>query len=67
MEIKPSKSRSIFIVKGQLANERFHVNNEPLPTILEKPIKSLGRWYSAEHKDSKQVEQLRQDTISDLK
>ena len=67
MEIKPSKSRSISIVKGQLANERFHINNEPIPTVLEKPIKSLGRWYSAELKDSKQVEQLRQDTISGLK
>ncbi|XDV11573.1 hypothetical protein PO909_000474, partial [Leuciscus waleckii] len=67
MEIKPSKSRSISIVKGQLTNERFQVNNEPIPTVLEKPIKSLGRWYSAELKDSKQVEQLRQDTISGLK
>ncbi|TWW54580.1 hypothetical protein D4764_0274410 [Takifugu flavidus] len=67
MEIKPSKSGSISIVKGQLANERFHINNEPVPTILEKPIKSLGRWYSAELKDSKQVEQLKQDTISGLR
>ncbi|KAL1277462.1 hypothetical protein QQF64_024135 [Cirrhinus molitorella] len=67
MEIKPNKSRSISIVKGQLTNERFQINNEPIPTVLEKPIKSLGRWYSAELKDSKQVEQLRQDTISGLK
>ena len=67
MEIKPSKSRSISIVKGQLTNERFHVNNEPIPTVLEKPVKSLGRWYSAELKDSKQLEQLKQDTINGLK
>ncbi|TWW62662.1 hypothetical protein D4764_04G0013090 [Takifugu flavidus] len=66
MEIKPIKSGSISIVKGQLANERFHIN-EPVPTILEKPIESLGRWYSAELKDSKQVEQLKQDTISGLR
>ncbi|XP_063049584.1 MAP/microtubule affinity-regulating kinase 3-like [Engraulis encrasicolus] len=31
MAIKPSKSRSLSIVKGQLTNERFHVNNEPIP------------------------------------
>ncbi|CAJ1074008.1 hypothetical protein D4764_02G0002730, partial [Xyrichtys novacula] len=67
MEIKPSKSRSISIVKGQLSNERFHVNNEPIPTVLEKPVKSLGRWYSAELKDSKQLEQLKLDTIHGLK
>ncbi|TWW63624.1 hypothetical protein D4764_03G0006320 [Takifugu flavidus] len=66
MEIKPSKSGSISIVKGQLAYERFHINNKLVPTILEKHIKSLGRWYSAELKDSKQVEQLKQDTISGL-
>ena len=67
MAIKPSKSRSISIVKGQLVNERFHISNEPIPTVLEKPIKSLGRWYSAELKDSEQVEQIRQETIGGLK
>ena len=67
MEIKPSKSRSISIVKGKLTNERFQVNNDPIPTVLEKPIKSLGRWYNAELRDSEQVEQLRQDTIIGLK
>lgn len=67
MEIKPSKSHSISIVKGQLVTERFHINGEPIPTILEKPIKSSGRWYSANLKDAEQVEQLRQDTIYGLK
>ncbi|CAJ1053434.1 hypothetical protein D4764_02G0002730 [Xyrichtys novacula] len=67
MEIKPSKFRSISIVQGKLTNEKVHVNNEPIPTVLEKPIKSLGCWYSADLKDSKQVEQIRQDTISGLK
>ncbi len=67
MEIKPSKSRSISIIKGQIVNERFYINDEPIPTILEKPIKSLGRWYNTDLKDAKQVEQLKQDTISGLK
>lgn len=67
MEIKPSKSRSISIVKGQIVNERFYINYSPITTILEKPIKSLGRWYNSDLKDAEQVEQLRQDTISGLK
>ncbi len=67
MEIEPSKSRSISIIKGQIVNERFYINGEPIPTILEKPIKSLGRWYNTDLKDTKQVEQLKQDTISGLK
>lgn len=32
----------------------------------EKPVKSLGRWYSTGLKDTSQVEQLKQDTISGL-
>ncbi len=67
MEIKPSKSRSISIIKGQIVNERFYINDEPIPTILEKPIKSLGQWYNTDLKDAEQVEQLMQDTISGLK
>ncbi len=67
MEIKPSKSRSISIIKGQIVNERFYINDEPIATILEKPIKSLGRWYNTDLKDAGQVEQLKQDTISGLK
>ncbi len=50
MEIKPSKSRSISIIKGQIVNERFYISDEPIPTILEKPIKSLGRWYNTDLK-----------------
>ncbi|KAK7929282.1 hypothetical protein WMY93_005677 [Mugilogobius chulae] len=67
MKIKPSKSRSISIVKGQLVSETFFVSEEPIPTILEKPIKSLGRWYNATLNDTEQIEQIRQDTIRGLK
>ncbi len=45
MEIKPSKSRSISIIKGKLSEHRFYVGEEPIPTVAEKPVKSLGRWY----------------------
>lgn len=51
MEIKSSKSCHISIVKGRLANERFYIGWEPKSTILEKSIKSLGRWYNAAFKD----------------
>uniref|UniRef100_A0A3B3B355 Reverse transcriptase domain-containing protein n=1 Tax=Oryzias melastigma TaxID=30732 RepID=A0A3B3B355_ORYME len=67
MEFKPGKSRSISVVKGQVVNEQFYIRDEPIPTILEKPIKSLGRWYNADLKDTQQVEQLRQNTADCLK
>lgn len=64
MEIKPSKSRSISIVNS---DEKFNINGEAIPTLQEKPIQSLGRWYNAELKDTQQVEELRQNTINGLK
>lgn len=67
MEIKLNKSHSISIVKGQITKEMFCINNEPILTILEKPIKRLGHWYTADLTDSEQVKQIRQDTISGLK
>ena len=67
MDFKPSKSRSISIVRGQLTGERFHISGEPIPTLLEKPIKSLGRWYNADLRDTQQIEQLRQDTANGLR
>ncbi|CDQ81793.1 unnamed protein product [Oncorhynchus mykiss] len=46
MKIKPSKSRSISIVKGQLKDVRFCIGDDPIPTVSEQPVKSLGRWYN---------------------
>ncbi|XP_042072404.1 uncharacterized protein LOC121813033 [Haplochromis burtoni] len=67
MEFKPSKSRSISIIKGKLTAEQFYISGEPIPTVLEKPIKSLGRWYNADLNDMWQLEQLRQNLADDLK
>ncbi|KAL3999364.1 acyl-CoA thioesteraes 11 [Sarotherodon galilaeus] len=52
MEFKPSKSRSISIIKGKLTAKQFYISGEPIPTVLEKPIKSLGQWYNADLNDA---------------
>ncbi|KAL3991385.1 ubiquilin-like protein [Sarotherodon galilaeus] len=44
MEFKPSKSHSISIIKGKLTAKQFYISGEQISTVLEKPIKSLGRW-----------------------
>ena len=62
----PSKSRSISIVKGKLSDHRFHIGKEPIPTVSEKPVRSLGRWYDASLRDKEQVEQLRKEVASGL-
>ncbi|KAL7833600.1 hypothetical protein AOLI_G00285600 [Acnodon oligacanthus] len=43
MKINPNKSRSISIVKGQLTDVKFCIDDDPIPTVSEQPVKSLGR------------------------
>jgi hypothetical protein len=62
MKVKPSKSRSLSIVKGKVVDKKFAINEEVMPTVLEKPVKSLGRWYDASLSDKAQVEELRRET-----
>ena len=52
----PDEIRSVFYFKG-----------EPIPTVSEKPIKSLGQCYDASLKDCEQVQQLKQDINSSLR
>ncbi|KAJ8403133.1 hypothetical protein AAFF_G00360490 [Aldrovandia affinis] len=66
MKFKPSKSRSISIVKGKLVDQRFYIKDTPIPLVSELPVKSLGRWYNASLKDSDQCDQLREETIKGL-
>lgn len=66
IKIKPSKSRSISIVKGVLSDVKFFIREDPIPTVTEKPGKSLGKWYDASLKDKDQVQQLRKDISSGL-
>ena len=51
MKIKPSKSRSISISRGKLSYRKFATDEEIIPIIREKAVKSLGRWYQADLND----------------
>ena len=66
MKFKPSKSRSISIIKGKVVDQRFCIGETPIPMVSEQPVKSLGRWYNANLKDADQVDQLREQTIKGL-
>ncbi len=51
-KIKPSKSRSLSIRKGaRRDNISFSVNSEQLPRLIDQPVKSLGRLYTADLSD----------------
>ena len=45
MKIKPTKSRSISISRGKLSDRKFVIDEEKIPIIREKAVKSLGRRY----------------------
>ena len=45
MKIKPIKSRRISISRGKLSDRKFVIDEEKIPIIREKAVKSLGRRY----------------------
>ena len=49
MKMKPSKS------KGKLSEQLLYIGEEPIPTVSEKPVKSLGRWYNANLREHRHV------------
>ncbi len=67
MQFKPTKSRSISIIKGKVVDKTFFINGEAIPTVSEKPVKSLGRWYDGDLKDTVRVGEVRQQAVEGLK
>ena len=45
--MKPCKCRGVSISKGKLVEESFYIDGEVIPSIVEKQVKSLGRWYNS--------------------
>ena len=46
MKAKPKKSRSLSFVGGSVGEIHFKIGGYKIPTVREKPVKSLGRLYS---------------------
>ena len=55
MKFKTKKSRSLVPRRGKLADFHFTLCGEEIPTIQEQPVKSLGRWYTEDLKDTGRV------------
>ena len=45
MRFKAKNSRSATIIKGKQKEVKYRIGGEEIPTVKEKPVKSLGRWY----------------------
>ena len=68
MNVKPSKSRCPSIIKGKCQEIKFAINNNVIPTIREKSVKSLGRCYSLQltdhHRWQGLLKQLKDGSLS---
>lgn len=64
--MKPSKSLGISLTREKVVEKRFCVDKEEIPSIMEKPVKSLGWCYNRKLDDTKQVQQLRNDVTDRL-
>src|SRR3984885_8136520 len=57
MSFKPKKSRSLSISKEKTYKVTFMVSDQVIPTVIEEPIKSLGRVYDDSLKDKKAIKE----------
>lgn len=56
MSFKPSKSRSMVLKKGKVDDKfRFNIAGTPIPSITEKPVKSLGKMFDSTLRDTTSI------------
>ena len=68
MSFKPAKSRSLVVKKGKVTDRfRFNIEGKQIPTISEKPVKSLGKVFDSSLKDSSSVQSTCQELDSWLR
>ena len=66
MKIKPSKCRGLSLLKGNCKEIKFSVSGNEIPTIREKSVKSLGRYYSLPLTDRHRWQDLRKQLQNGL-
>ena len=67
MKIKPSKCRSLSLLKGNCKEIKFYLSGNEIPTIREKSVKSLGRCYSRPLTDRRRWQNLRKQLQDGLR
>ncbi|XP_061925310.1 uncharacterized protein LOC133664585 [Entelurus aequoreus] len=57
MRFKPAKSRSMVLKKGKVEDKfRFNITGTAIPTISEKPVKSLGKVFDCSLRDTTSIQ-----------
>ena len=63
MTFKPAKSRALVIKKGKVVDKfRFFLSGTEIPSIIEKPVKSLGKLFDSSLRDTAAI----QSTVTEL-
>ena len=55
MRFKPAKSRSMVLRKGKV-EDKFNITGTAIPTITEKPVKSLGKVFDSSLRDTTSIQ-----------
>ncbi len=65
MSFKPAKSRSLVLKKGKVV-DRFHFTLEgsQIPSVTERPVKSLGKIFDSSLKDTAALQQTSSDVTN---
>ena len=59
MKFKPKKSRCLVLKKGIISQQfKMKVQSDDIPTIVNNPIKCLGKWFDSSLTDSNQTNKL---------
>ncbi|XP_078336960.1 uncharacterized protein LOC144626561 [Crassostrea virginica] len=68
MKFKPRKSRYMIIKKGRIS-EKFQLNvqGENIPSIVDEPIKCLGKWFDDTLTDKNNIENIQRQVKEWLK
>ena len=65
MKFKPTKSRSLVLKKGKVENKyRFKVEDQTIPTVTEKTVKSLGKMFVHNLNDIEAVKETRKQVTN---
>ena len=67
MKAKPKKSRSLSLVRGSVREIHFKIGGDKIPTVREKPVKSLGRFYSTPPTDRHRDPEVQKVALKGLK
>ncbi|CAC5403354.1 unnamed protein product [Mytilus coruscus] len=68
MKFKPKKSRSMILRKGQITTKfQLKIQGEEIPTIVDNPIKCLGKWFDDTLKDNSNMKTVQTQIAEWLK